>query len=342
MGERRQRPLVILALAMALLAAGCIGMTDDQATDRPLDSLTQDPGQSDDQMSASAQTREDEGAEPTQLPPFYARKTITVSGDISLDTLPVILATVNGEVTVEPGPAGSWELVATLTGRGESPEEAREQRDRMTFLWSIGPAGGHALAAQVLMEEDDSDPGPITLGGGQAEGDLRLTIPETLMLDLKAQATNGALEISGLETDRLTLDTTNADVTVRDVRASTLEVDTTNGRIDVEATATREVHLDTTNGDIVARLAPGGDGTIQAETTNGDIRISVPEDDRRGYDAEAETTNGEVTIRLQDGQATYDEDHEEATFRTDGYDRRDIRTEVHLGSTNGDIELGPS
>lgn len=343
MGERRHRPLVVLALSLALLAVGCVGMTDDQTGDQPLDVQTQDRGDSDDQMSADEETREDEGVEPTKLPPFYSRKTITVSGDLTLETLPVILSTVNGEVTVQPGPSGSWELVATLTGRGESPEQAREQRERLTFLWSIGPAGDHALAGQVLLEEDDVDEGPITLGSsGSATGDLALTVPEDVLLDLRAHTTNGDIDVSGLDTQALSLDTTNGEVTVSDTRASTLRVDTTNGAIDVEARGTEEVTLDTTNAEVAATLVPADDGTIEIDTTNGAIDLRVPEDDDHGYDAEADTTNGQVTIELEDGQTTYDEEREEASFTTSGYDDRRIQTRITLDSTNGDIRLGSS
>lgn len=342
MGERRHRPLVVLALCLAMLTAGCIGMTDGQTGDQPLDAQTQDRGDSDDQMSADEETQEDEGLEPTKVPPFYSRKTITVSGDLTLEALPAILSTVNGEVTVQPGPSDSWELVATLTGRGDSPEEAREQRERMTFLWSIGPAGDHALAAQVLLEEDDNDQGPITLSGSSATGDLDLTVPEDLLLDLRAQTTNGAIDVSGLDTPELSIDTTNGQVRVSDVRASILRVDTTNGAIDVDARGTEDVTLDTTNADVSAALIPAEDGTIEIDTTNGAIDLRVPEDADHGYDAEAETTNGQVTIELQDGRASYDEDREEATFVTAGYDDRLIQTRITLDSTNGGIQLGPS
>lgn len=343
MGERRHRPLIVLALCLAMLAAGCIGMTDDRVGDQPLDVQTQDRGDSDDQMNAEEQTQEDEGVEPTQVPPFYSRKTITVSGDLTLEALPAILSTVNGEITVQPGPSDSWELVATLTGRGESPDQAREQRERMTFLWSIGPAGDHALAGQVLLEEDETDAGPITLGAsGSATGDLALTVPEDVLLDLRAHTTNGPIDVSGLDTAELSIDTTNGQVTVSDVQASVLRVDTTNGAIDVEARGTEEVTLDTTNAEVTATLIPAEDGTIEIDTTNGAIDLRVPEDGDHGYDAEAETTNGQVTIELEDGQTTYDEDREEATFVTSGYDDRSIQTRITLDSTNGGIRLGPS
>lgn len=343
MGERRYHALATLALGLAMLTAGCIGMTDDQATDQPLDTLTQGRGDSDDQMSADEETSQEEGVEPTQVPPFYARKTITVSGDLTLETLPAILATVNGEITVEPGPEDAWKLVATLTGRGQSPEDAREQRDRMTFLWSIGPAGDHALAAQVTVKDDPSDDGPITIGSsGHAEGDLALTVPEDLVLDLKAHATNGAIEVSGLDTDELTIDTTNAKVRVSDVTAEVLSVDTTNGDIDVEASGTREVVLDTTNAQITATITPADDGTIEVDTTNGAVDLRVPEDGQHGYDATADTTNGQITIELQDGETSYDEDREDARFRTNGYDGRGIQTQITMDSTNGDMTLGPA
>lgn len=310
------RALLTVLLVLSLPLAGCIGMGED-VTDEPLD---QDDAQREsepsDQMTAQERVDDEEGAD-ANVPPFYSRTTYTLTGQVLLDRLPILLSTVNGEVTVSTQEGEGWELVATLEGRGLTPQDAQEARDRMSFTWTIGEPGDHVLVGQVEQENPDDEPVQL---GAFSQATLELVVPKALVAGLQTGSTNGDVIADGLNAYRLDLDTTNGDIVA-------------------SAAGLEQVSLDTTNGNIRATLHPAEDGQMSLDSTNGKIQLRVPEDTEHGYEVEADTTNGEVTIELSDGTTSYSDDGDEATFRTTSYEARDIRTQVSLDTTNGDITV---
>jgi DUF4097 and DUF4098 domain-containing protein YvlB len=109
---------------------------------------------------------------------------------------------------------------------------------------------------------------------------------------LELLTTNGDLQIRGIA-DAVSGRTVNGGVEVRGVKGL-VEVETTNGSIHltgIEGSASAE----TTNGAIeaVVRRVDAG-GQILLSTTNGSVTASLPAD--LGADVDAETTNGRVKI----------------------------------------------
>ncbi len=330
-------------LALALLSAGCIGMSGDEPLE-PADTQTdEDPRSSPGNMTVDRSEQTAEGMR-ENVPPFYSSRIVTIEGELTLDRLPIDLATDNGPISVEVGAEDRYKLVANLTGYGLTPQTAEENRDDLTFTFDAGQPGDRQLLAHIE-REDDGGQSPVSTGdGGFSEGSLTLTLPPSLVGDLVASSTNGDVDVDGVTAERLELGSTNGDVSMADTQASDVIIETTNGDVDAAVTETRNVVLGSTNGDVDATLRPGESGTIEASTTNGGLELAVPEDAEHGYQAEAASTNGEVDIRLEDGSADHQEttSSERATFRTDGFDQRPIRTAVALSSTNGDVDLAPA
>lgn len=273
----------------------------------------------DGRMTVDERERTHEGLE-AHAPPFFASRVVTLQGDLTLAELAVTLANVDGDVSVTTGGEERWRLVANLTGYGPTPEEAREERDGMELAWSTGEPGGRHLVATVEHEDGGEDE---LADAASQEATLELRVPADVALGLSASSTNGAINVDGVE-------------------AAWLEASSTNGPLTVEAHGTTSVVLDATNGAIEAELAPGGDGSIEASSTNAAVNVSVPEGQALGYDATAASTDGRATIGLEDGETRRSIDGSRAVFRTDGFASRDVQTSVVLSSTNGDVHLGPA
>lgn len=327
MGGHRRLALLLGLLAISLPIAGCLGMELDSSERQDRDGT----------MTAEEEVREDEGVAPN-APPFYAEEVHRITGEITLDELRVTLATVNGPVNVTAGDGTAWQLVARLTGYGTTPEEAETQRDRLTLNWSIGTPGDRSLTAFVEQEDQAGD----TATGARTEASLDLVLPRPVLATLTATSTNGEVNVVGLEALEMTLTVTNGRVHVQDTTAQRLTATSTNGLVDVTVEGTQTATLASTNGQVLATVIPGATGVVTASSTNGGVNVQVPEDASHGYVAEATSANGLAAITLQDGETSSPSDPGHATFRTDGFENRDIQTTVTVTSTNGGVHLGPA
>lgn len=317
-------------LSLLVLLAGCIQLPDDPSA----------PGASQERVGTPAdgsmtgrETRTEDvtpcadagilSGDRDQA--FCAKRTITVAGTISgIPKLNVDLQSYNGDVVVAPSAeAGSWGFEAVLTARGASADEARQRLDLIQFSWAHEEGARHFLDVRARPPSDVDD-----------EGDTGVTIaaalPRDVVLVLAAATANGDVGAQGLRTDGLALATANGDVVA-----------------DADVTG---ADLRTANGDVEATLVPTDSGRVEAATSNGRVRVALPEDARHGYDLEGTTSNGEVKISLRDGELGecpkgsqyYTPPCNHRTFRTSGYDRREVRTSVELATSNGDVIASPA
>jgi hypothetical protein len=97
------------------------------------------------------------------------------------------------------------------------------------------------------------------------------------------------------------------------------------------------VDASTRNGGVTVDVLPVQGGSIEARASNGGVMVRVREDPSRGYDVDAQVDNGRATILLRDGDVGGDRTH--ATFRTEGYEQREIRTTVRAQTDNGSVTV---
>lgn len=304
---------LVIALLLALPAlAGCIqppGGAAEAAT-VPADARDVD---STSEMSARETVEESVGACVDRNEPYCATKRVVVAGDLTLDSLPITLSTVNGHVEVAAGSDTRWSLEATLRAHGDTEAAAKRALRNLAFSWSHRSGDAHGLDAKARLLTNSARDGE--------SASLRVVVPANLLVELNAGTTNGGITVEGLRTDGLSAKTTNGGITLRATVTNVL-ADTTNGRIDAELTPTRS-------------------GRLMLDTTNGGIELRLPESEARGYDVHADTTNGRATIELRDGTVSGTEP-DEKRFRTTGYDSRAIRTTVSADTTNGSIAVTPT
>ena len=315
--ERIQTHPTLFVLAI-LAIAGCIEVP---ASERETFSAAAVPDDRVDGMTAE-ETKEDSivacnPGSTLDLPPgTCAQRILAVEGRIGVDRLPVQLVTNNGGFIVRAGEGDAWSLLATIVVRGPTEDMARDGLDT-AWEWGHEAEGGHAVYARPVPLAEGV-PGLRALSTSVVSATYELTLPSWIVLDVQGLTTNGEALVDGFEMGEVDIETTNGEIAL--------------------AGAASDVRLATSNGEIVARLTPTARGSWSFSTTNGEILLGVPEGRSYGYDVAARTQNGDVEILLEDGQVVETEDG--ATFRTDGYDDRALRTSVELQTSNGEIVVG--
>lgn len=314
----------ILAVSLLLLAplAGCIEapQPDEEtpaSTREPLPAAVAPPVDRIEGMSAE-ETKEDTVGRCEDgglgVPPgaFCAQRVLTVVGRVGLDELPVVdLRSVNGAIRVTEGPGDAWSFHAVVKTRALTEEDARRSLDE-GWAWSHEEDGVHHLKAGPRA-------GIPLVGATVTHSEYAVVLPGWLRLG------------------EASLRTTNGEIVLGSFAAESLDAKTTNGDITTMARL-HDAHLQTTNGDLHAVLVPTQSGEWTLRTTNGDVDLVASEHLTRGYEIEAETSNGDVEIRLTQGKVK-EESRDRKTFRTDGFESRDVQTRVRATSTNGDVTV---
>lgn len=158
---------------------------------------------------------------------------------------------------------------------------------------------------------------------------------------VKTQTRNGAIEVSGIQATVIELESRNGEIGIEDTTVEVISMQTRNGEIDAELADTADVSMQTRNGDVTAVIEPATDGEVTMQTRNGHVELNVPEDEAHGYDATAKTRDGQAEILLEEG-STEREDEGEVRFLTDGFQNREIRTQLDASSRNGNVQIGPN
>ncbi|MFA5862124.1 MAG: DUF4097 family beta strand repeat-containing protein [Candidatus Thermoplasmatota archaeon] len=311
------RRFVFPTFLVITLLAGCISPDQPQA---PAGTRTPNTGGD---MTGSEKRMDDatvcaDGGSLSKSQTFCATRTITVAGTISgITKMDVDVGSFNGDVTFHTAGAGKWGFVATLHATGSTLDEAKKNLDNIQFSWSHVEGASHFLQAHAKKDGEGS--------GYSATFDVGL--PPSITYVLVGTTTNGDVTLTDLATDGLSLRTTN-------------------GHVSVSADVT-QVQLSATNGDVAGKLRVTGPGRLTGSSTNGNVRLEVPEDAQHGYDATLTTTNGQVNVQMSDGQKGdcptgsqyYTPPCTHRTFRSTNYDARAIRSLVTVTTTNGDVTL---
>ncbi|MET0842980.1 MAG: DUF4097 family beta strand repeat-containing protein [Mycetocola sp.] len=148
---------------------------------------------------------------------------------------------------------------------------------------------------------------------------VRIDVSLPPNLDVTASGRNGSIGAEDL-TGSLDLSTTNGAIDV-DGASGVLALHTTNGRIEVDDSTATDVQAQTTNGAVLLSFSDAPD-LVTANSTNGEIRIVVP-DDGTEYFVDANTTNGRIDTEDVPG------------------DRRADRT-IRAETTNGGVTVETS
>lgn len=330
------RALTLVTALVAASLAGCLTPPKDEAGDEVERAAVLPPATSGKMTKGEpSDTTTDDvclldgGISFPQGPELYcAKRTFRVEGELTLDALPILLQSGSGDVAFATGEAGEWALETVLRAKGASPEAARDEVAGIELGVEIGAPGAHTLVLTLPLDsEEDASYSMTSL----------VTLPAATLYDLNAMVGSGDLSLSGLRTRTTSLSTGSGDIAVDDWLAESFVMNGGSGDATIDADV-RSVVLRLGSGDITAMLTPYATGEMVVDTGSGDVTLSLPETDDIGYDILVRTGSGDATIEMEDGRVSSSDDGE-ASFRTDGFERRVVRTSVQVSTGSGDAAI---
>ncbi|MBI4478227.1 MAG: DUF4097 family beta strand repeat protein [Acidobacteria bacterium] len=203
----------------------------------------------------------------------------------------------NGRIDVEAYDGSTIEVKAEKVARALSDDAAKD-------LLQMLEISEQASAREVRLQTRHRR----RITGGSVEVRYHVRAPKTVKLDV--ETTNGAIQLVGMRAE-VQAETVNGGVTARDLGGA-LKASTVNGPLQIAlADVPADISLETTNGGIRLTLPENAKADISANVTNGGISLSgldqadVREKTRRRLEARLngggpritlETTNGGIRI----------------------------------------------
>lgn len=170
---------------------------------------------------------------------------------------------------------------------------------------------------------------------------------DVIATEFNAQSKNTAVDLLGLNCDKLDIRTKNAKVQAVYTIGKEVSIETSNGTIDVKHIKAERLDAATTNGKISVENVQNAEGSpnldIRLSTTNSDIKVNMNDMDNKGYKIKAQTTNSSVNILIPDllyhnlNRQSYGVGFVEAT--TNSYDTSDQKVNIEAYTKNGLIEI---
>lgn len=210
------------------------------------------------------------------------------------------LINVNGRILAEPADGDTVQVTAVRTGKGMSDEAAKEALAKLEMREEVGDN-------RVRIEVRP----PRFSGGSGHEIKWTIKVPKGVAVDLRT--VNGGVELTGLDGD-VRARSTNGGIKGHRLVATNVDASVTNGGVEIEllnAAETGTIELESVNGGVSLSLPAESKADISARCVNGGISVDgldldvVGEKTRRkvegklnggGARVSLETTNGGVRI----------------------------------------------
>jgi DUF4097 and DUF4098 domain-containing protein YvlB len=206
----------------------------------------------------------------------------------------------NGRITVRGGEGNQVEVKAQVVARAATDEQAQEYLKQIEIREDVS---GDRIRLETTAPR---------LSGSRAEVQYELVVPQTASLRLTN--TNGQIHVTAVSGE-VRAETTNGGVKGTEL-SGRVEASTTNGGVDLDLVEVAEggVRAETTNGGVSLRLPASARANLRASCVNGGISVTGfqlegGQSSRRrvegrlnggGPAVEAETTNGGVRVAARE------------------------------------------
>lgn len=214
------------------------------------------------------------------------------------ETVEVEMDTRNGSIFIEPVQGEDYKLIINSTVKADDEEEAKARKEKGL---EVSRDGRHL---KLRVKERN------------VFASVQLLLPVHLIYNLNLDSSNGKVKVTGLKVDKAKADTSNGSISFQDLKGSVFHADTSNGRVEMMGLEGEEYIADTSNGSIViegkgriftcdtsngsVNLKPSfsHSGEIKVETSNGRIRITLPDEEEKGYKIKARTSMGGIKLNI--------------------------------------------
>ncbi|MEN6306729.1 MAG: DUF4097 family beta strand repeat-containing protein [Anaerohalosphaeraceae bacterium] len=248
-------------------------------------------------------------------PPHKAENTVTVSREMGTNLL-LDAETGNGNISVQGQDTNTCTVIAHITARGNTQEEAQSLADGTQIVLDLSDMG-----MIVAIKKPDSELAK------HISVSFDITMPNQNKLNLITS--NGNIQVIAVS-QKIDLGTSNGNITLTDT-AGPVNARTSNGTIRCMNTQ-NDIHAHSSNGDIEITFdKTAAASIIDLETSNGSITLTPGENFSAKIDAS--TSNGKVT---SDRPITVQGELSKASIRgTIGDGQGDCR----LHTSNGSIRI---
>jgi len=233
----------------------------------------------------------------------------------------------NGNITIEGWPRNEVRIQVTRVVRSEDPNKAEAL---MKDLEAEVEVHRDRIVVESRFPKLRESIGILDiLGRKMATLQIHYLVQVPNETNLSLDTTNGEVRARGVN-GQLDASTKNGDMRVEDVNG-VLKLATTNGEISLKG-VTNRAFARTTNGSVVAEIRRiSSTGSVQLQTTNGNVQAYLPKDLRATVDAV--TTNGHVSIAFPvEREGLMTSKTVRGTIRGGG-------VKLTLETTNGNVEV---
>ncbi len=268
---------------------------------------------------------------------YRATRVETYQKDLTGNEGTADVSTGAGGINVRAVSGSTYQLVATLTARADTEDDACRRLAEMYIEYRV----------------ENGDPVVMNIHGRSGDGgtwnkkqiDLDIQVPANIdWSSFEADVAAGNIVLDGIQGGDVSLDVAAGNIDVDNVDADFLNIDASAGNILVDTTRAGDVHLDASAGNIIASFeASVQSGEWNFDVSAGNIDVTVEETSRIGYDVDARSSAGTVSFDFEDVETTrtdcqYASCHKEG--RTNGYASRSIQITMDLDVSAGNIAAG--
>ncbi len=187
-------------------------------------------------------------------------------------------------------------------------------------------------------------------------------IPQKTYHSIKAQSSNGTIDIKRVAAEGISLQSSNARIIAEGLKSSELDIQTSNARVNLEDIVADEVKLKTSNGSVhmkavdssIQKISTSNSSVqvgmkeknftrfqkydINIKTSNGSIQVNTPINDSIGYRVKAQTSNGNISADL--GKMNISKkDKKRLEAITENFERAQTQIEFTVDTSNSSIHI---
>ena len=170
--------------------------------------------------------------------------------------------------------------------------------------------------------------------------DLVVSIPSTLVCEIKHSALNGKLEISDISGSKLSVEIANGRVELTDVNFDEAYMSLTNGEIRASI-ASEDLELEVINGRVNLGILGNESGAYSIDVINGDVIVECNAAMEKGFSFDISTMHGSIDMGFEDFDFIKWEDRKRLKAETEGYSVARTKIKVSVDVVNGSIDVNP-
>jgi len=256
---------------------------------------------------------------------YNARDTKTFNGVTTASSIYLEVDNFNGPISVSTWSKDEYSVKLDIRAKRE------EYLDDLKIDFDVMESQTITQGISLSYDIPQSATSRYTIG-------VEVFLPADASINLNLMSSNGGIDLSDIEGERMTLRTSNGALELNEVYSEEIDGDTSNGDISgmVEAPDTS---LSTSNGAIDLDLPCTQSGSYRLSASNGRIDIKVSSSTGVGYDLELTTSNGNIDIDLPNLEYSTNQQTRKVA-ETANFASKNVHITINASTSNSSIDVG--